>query len=179
MGYSANWNSTDQIPQRAVQTRPDQPLRRDRSQRRRADQPLQPVRRWRQTDGNVSRDVNVYAIRSTLTLNSNFTYFLDNPVQGDQFQQTESRTAWARRGARRWTGTWAGHEVANTVGLQLRRDRMSPVALYSTQGRSVYAVTSQDTATVTSAAPYYSNTFNGPTGCAASPACASTTRATM
>jgi outer membrane receptor protein involved in Fe transport len=106
----------------------------------------------------VSRNVNVYAIRSKLTLISNFTYFLDNPVQGDQFMQSENRTAFGATGSQTWATKWVGREVVNTLGVQLRRDRLSPVALYSTQGRQITSVTSQDEATVTSMAPYLSNT---------------------
>ena len=43
MGYSAGWNSTDQIPQRAVDAGRDRPLRRDRPDRRRPHRALQPV----------------------------------------------------------------------------------------------------------------------------------------
>ena len=35
---------------------------------------------------------SAYAIRSRLNLWSNFTYFLDDPVEGDQFEQAERRS---------------------------------------------------------------------------------------
>ncbi|MEO8442774.1 MAG: TonB-dependent receptor [Betaproteobacteria bacterium] len=159
MGYSANWNSTDQIPLRAVQG--------GLIDRFGAVDPSDGGNtsryslsgEWRQTDGNVSRNANVYAIRSKLTLISNFTYFLDNPVQGDQFMQSENRTAFGAAASQTWAIKWADREVLNTLGVQLRRDRMSPVALYTTQGRQVTGVTTQDEATVTSMAPYFSNTI--------------------
>jgi outer membrane receptor protein involved in Fe transport len=159
MGYSANWNSTDQIPQRAV----DRGLI-DRFSAIDPSDGGQTSRyslsgEWRQSDDNGNRNVNVYAIRSRLTLFSNFTYFLDNPVQGDQFSQSEKRTVMGATASQTWLGKWANHEVSNSLGLQLRRDRLSPVALYSTQGRALVSVTSQDDATVTSMAPYYSNTI--------------------
>ena len=159
MGYSANWNSTDQIPQRAVQSglidRFGAIDARDGGQTSRYSLSGE----WRQTDGNVSRNINIYAIRSKLTLISNFTYFLDDPVRGDQFAQSENRTVMGATASQTWTGKWANHEVSNTLGLQLRRDRLAPVALYSTQGRELVSVTSQDESTVTSIAPYFSNTF--------------------
>ena len=46
---------------------------------------------WRQTEGDISRAASLYAIKSKLNLFSNFTYFLDNPVHGDQFEQAEER----------------------------------------------------------------------------------------
>jgi outer membrane receptor protein involved in Fe transport len=159
MGYSANWNSTDQIPLRAVQG--------GLIDRFGAIDPSDGGNtsryslsgEWRQTDGEVSRNINVYAIRSRLTLISNFTYLLDNPVQGDQFTQSENRTAFGATASQTWAGKWASRDVLNTVGIQLRRDRLSPVAIYTTQGRQVIGVTSQDEATVTSMAPYFSNTI--------------------
>jgi outer membrane receptor protein involved in Fe transport len=159
MGYAANWNSTDQIPQRAVQSGLI-----DRFGAIDASDGGQTNRysvsgEWRQTEGNVSRNANIYAIRSRLTLVSNFTYFLDNPAQGDQFAQSENRTVMGATASQTWVGKWADREVSNTLGLQLRRDRLSPVALYSTQGRVLVSVTSQDEATVTSMAPYFSNTI--------------------
>ena len=159
MGYSANWNSTDQIPQRAVQTglidRFGAVDPSDGGQSNRYSLSGE----WRQTDGAVSRNVNVYAIKSKLALISNFTYFLDNPVQGDQFTQSENRTTLGATASQTWAVKWADREVLNTVGGQVRRDRLSPVALYTSQGRQVTGVTSQDEATITSMAPYLSNTI--------------------
>ena len=44
-------------------------------------------------DGDVSRAASACTRSSSrLNLFSNFTYFLDNPVNGDQFEQAESRT---------------------------------------------------------------------------------------
>ena len=159
MGYSANWNSTDQIPLRAVQSGLI-----DRFGAIDASDGGQTSRyslsgEWRQTAGNITRNVNAYAIRSRLTLISNFTYFLNDPARGDQFQQSESRNVLGAAASQTWSVKWAHREISNTLGLQLRRDRLSPVALYSTQGRALVAVTSQDEATVTSAAPYFSNSI--------------------
>jgi outer membrane receptor protein involved in Fe transport len=113
---------------------------------------------WRQTEGNVIRSASVYAIRSKLSLFSNFTYFLNDAANGDQFQQSESRTVMGGSASQTWLTEWGGRQVTNTAGLQLRRDRLDPVALYLTQGRAVVSVTSEDIAVVTSVAPYVSNT---------------------
>ena len=159
MGYSAGWNSTDQIPQRAVQSGLlDRFSAVDPSDGGHTNR-YSVSTEWRQNEGNISRNVNVYAIRSELKLYSNFTYFLDNPAQGDQFLQSERRTAFGATGSQTWSTNWGQREVLNTIGLQIRRDRLSPVANYNTQGREVIATTSVDDATVTSIAPYVSNTI--------------------
>jgi outer membrane receptor protein involved in Fe transport len=159
MGYSANWNSTDVIPQRAVDAGligrfgAIDPSDGGNSSR------YSLSGEWRQSEGDVSRSVSVYAIHSKLNLITNTTFFLDDPVHGDQFAQTENRTVMGATASQTWSGLWGNHQVSNTFGLQLRRDRLAPVALYGTEGRTVLAVTSQDGATVTSVAPYFSNTF--------------------
>ena len=42
MGYWADWDSTDQVPERAVAERPDSAVRTDRRQRRRHDESAEP-----------------------------------------------------------------------------------------------------------------------------------------
>ena len=159
MAYQATWNSTDQIPQRAVD---------DGSVGRFGT--IDPTDggsssryslsgEWRQSDGNVSRAASLYAIRSRLGLYSNFTYFLDNPVNGDQFQQAESRVVFGGDFSQTWLAHWGERHVWNTVGLQLRRDRMAPVALYNTEARQRLSTTREDQVTVGNAALYASNTI--------------------
>ena len=44
---------------------------------------------WHRVTDNTTTQVNAYLIRHRLDLYSNFTYFLDDPVNGDQFEQFE------------------------------------------------------------------------------------------
>jgi outer membrane receptor protein involved in Fe transport len=50
-------------------------------------------------------------------------------------------------------------QIWNTLGLQLRRDRLEPVGLYANAARQRLATTREDTVTVTSVAPYLSSTI--------------------
>ncbi|MFX8612575.1 TonB-dependent receptor, partial [Acinetobacter baumannii] len=86
MAYTAKWDSTDQVPQRAVNSgqigRFDAIDPSDHGQTRRSSLSWNALKvvddgEWR---------ANAYAIHSHLDLFSNFTYFLDNPVNGDQFE---------------------------------------------------------------------------------------------
>ncbi|MCP2936212.1 hypothetical protein NK983_26345, partial [Salmonella enterica subsp. enterica serovar Typhimurium] len=86
---------------------------------------------------------NAYAIQSELDLWSNFTYFLENPADGDQFRQSEQRTVLGMAMSRSWDGQFAGRPMTNTLGVQLRHDRLSPVGLYSTVARSTTGVIQQ------------------------------------
>ena len=92
MAYSNAWNSTDQVAQRAI----DQGI-------------IGRFGTLDPTDGGVSSrfslsgnfahsseygqtNLSAYVVRSDLQLYNNFTYFLDNPVNGDQFNQLDRRT---------------------------------------------------------------------------------------
>lgn len=91
IGYSANWDATDQIARRAV----DQGLI---SRFGNLDETLggDTSRLALAGDWAVARDWGAlrfaaYLYRYDLDLFSNFTYFLDDPDNGDQFEQTDRR----------------------------------------------------------------------------------------
>ena len=79
------WNATDQIPQRAVDAGLIGRFGAHRPERRRRAPALQPVvpdASARST--TASSALNAYAIRSQLDLFSNFTYFLEHPIDLDR-----------------------------------------------------------------------------------------------
>jgi hypothetical protein len=164
MAYSADWNSTDQIPRRAVDA--------GMIGRFGAIDPTDGGKasryslsgEWRSAENGTSRAVSVYAIQSRLNLFSNFTFFLDDPVNGDQFEQAEKRLALGGQASQTWSTRAAGRPMLNTVGLQLRRDRIDPVALYSTAARERLSTTREDRVTVASGGPYASNTTEWSSG---------------
>jgi hypothetical protein len=134
MAYSAGWRSTDQIPQRAV----DQGL----IGRFGTVDPTDGGRTARYSlsydfehrGGDGTFKLNAYAIQSRLDLYSNFTYFLADPVNGDQFEQAERRRVFGLASSRSWSGALAGRDTTNTIGIQLRHDRLDPVGLYGAVG---------------------------------------------
>ena len=150
MGYSAGWNSTDQIPQRAVDAgrvgRFGAIDATDGGFTSRYSLSYETERALK--DGNVK--LNAYAIRSKLDLYSNFTFFQEQPIDldptatdGDQFEQAEQRRVFGLATSRTWNTRLAGNDSSNTIGLQLRHDRLDPVGLYSTVAR-VRAATTQE-----------------------------------
>jgi outer membrane receptor protein involved in Fe transport len=159
MAYQADWNATDQIPRRAVDAGligrfgAIDPSDGGKSSR------YSLSGEWRGSGGDAASAISVYAIKSRLNLFSNFTFFLDDPVNGDQFEQAESRVTLGGQGSHAWYGRLGGRPMMNTLGFQLRRDRMTPVALYSTVARERLSTTREDRVTVESAAPYFSNTI--------------------
>jgi len=159
MGYAAKWDATDQVPTRAVDAGRIgrygyvDPSDGGDTQR------FSLSGEWRAATDSTTTTIAAYAIRSRLNLFSNFTYFLDDPVHGDQFEQAERRTTVGGQASRTWTGAWGARAYWNTIGLQLRHDRLAPVGLYANEARERIATTREDRVTVESVAPYASNTL--------------------
>lgn len=138
LGYSNDWVSTDQIPRRAVNSGLISrlgfidPTDGGRTARIGANTQL-----WRRSDVSETT-ANFYSTYYDLDLWSNFTYFLDDPVNGDQFQQADRRVTSGFNLQHRWDANYA----RNTVGAQLRNDAIPEVALLSTTARTPTSVTS-------------------------------------
>jgi outer membrane receptor protein involved in Fe transport len=155
--YSARWNATDQIPQRAVDAGvvdrfgAIDPTDGGETSRYSLSWDMQ----RRAGDGQWS--ANAYVVRSRLTLFSNFTYFLDDPVGGDQFSQAEKRTLFGGSLARKWATNLAGHEGSTTAGVQLRSDHVDPLGLYRTVARDRVATVTESNVRETSVGIYAQN----------------------
>ncbi|MFM9902034.1 MAG: TonB-dependent receptor, partial [Polaromonas sp.] len=143
MAYSATWHATDQIPLRAVQSgalgRFDAVDQSDGGKASRYSLSGE----WRQASGNVATTVNAYVIRQKLDLFSNFTYFLDNPVDGDQFAQPDRRTTTGVNASQTYVTTLWGRESEFTLGAQFQNDSIAN-ALQSTAARQVLSTTRAD-----------------------------------
>ena len=79
--------------------------------------------------------VNGYAVGYRLNLFSNFTYALDDPDNGDQFEQEDRRGVFGGRVTHRRLATVAGRPVEYLAGAQLRDDHIGTVGLYRTSRR--------------------------------------------
>ncbi|MBA2242846.1 MAG: TonB-dependent receptor, partial [Chthoniobacterales bacterium] len=95
------------------------------------------------SDGGETR-AQVYGIYYDLDLFSNFTYFLDDPVNGDQFNQADSRFILGGSFARIWNATIFGRDATFTLGLDTRTDLLDDVALYKTRERDILSTTRED-----------------------------------
>ncbi|MEQ1853226.1 MAG: TonB-dependent receptor, partial [Chthoniobacteraceae bacterium] len=152
MAYSGRWTSTDQIPGRAVgDGRLDRfgfvdPTNGGDSQR----YSLQ--FHWQQSDGNSTTALNLYGIYYDLDLFSNFTYALDDPALGDQFEQTESRFVVGGELTRKWHDVqFLNRPTTFTLGLQTRTDFIDGIGLFRTTQRQRTATVRQDDVTQVSA----------------------------
>src|SRR3569832_386011 len=135
MAYSARWNATDQVPLRAVESgfidRFGAIDASDGGDTSRYSLSWDLVRR---ADAGEWR-ANAYAVRSQLALFSNFTYFLDDPVNGDQFSQSEKRTLFGGAASRKWFTNVGGRDGSTAVGVQAQQNHNDPLGLYATRDR--------------------------------------------
>jgi len=139
-GYDSDWNATDQIPERAVQSGLI-------SRFGNIDEDLGGETARYALTGELDFggwSVNAYAIDYDFTLWSNFTYFLDDPVEGDEFEQRDDRRIYGLgvNGGDR-AGPAAG-DVALRWGADLRFDDIDEVGLYGTAARVRTDVVRQD-----------------------------------
>jgi outer membrane receptor protein involved in Fe transport len=146
--YEASWISTDQIPQRAV----------DSGQLGRFDS-LDPTAgghtrrtglnaKWTQTNGPRQTRVTAWALRYDFGLFSNFSYATrgcdadplppscNNNSALDQFEQVDSRTAFGLSASQQWPVKLGPLDTLLSAGTDLRRDNIGQVGLFDTLART-------------------------------------------
>src|SRR3569833_14976 len=122
MAYSNKWNSTDQVPQRAITSGLlDRFGTEDPSDGGNTNR-FSLSARMAQTDALGSWKANAYIIKSELDLFNNFTYFLSNPDLGDQFHQHDNRLVVGGSISRTFVGSMGGRPTETTIGVQTRYD---------------------------------------------------------
>src|SRR5208282_134337 len=114
---------------------------------------------WQRTDGSSVDKANIYIIDKRMTLFSDFTYFLFDPVHGDQFEQWDRRITTALNASHTMTGKLFGLDMENTFGLQGQNDNIL-LGLNHTEDRHVLQVWLEDHVIETSEALYFSNTMH-------------------
>jgi outer membrane receptor protein involved in Fe transport len=157
LGYGNTWNSTDQVALRAI----------DSGQIGRFGT-LDPTDggnssryslsgRFTRTEGNARTQAEAYVIRQNLTLFNNFTYFLDDPVNGDQFSQFDRRTVIGANASHTMKGKLGVFDTENMLGIQLRRDDIS-LGLRKTLQRMTLSTVRDDHVGESSVGVYGQNT---------------------
>jgi hypothetical protein len=154
MGYWANWDATDQVPERAITSGliPRFGLL-DESDGGEADRQSFAAE-YQRSNGPSSLRATGFVLRDSLNLFSNFTFFLDDPENGDQFEQAEKRVAAGGRVTYRRLGHFLDRHTESAIGLQVRRDWLDPVGLYRTAARQRLSTTRADEVGQTMAGVY-------------------------
>jgi outer membrane receptor protein involved in Fe transport len=159
MAYSNKWNSTDQVPQRAIASGQIGLYgEEDPSDGGNADR-FALSARMAATDDAGSWKGNVYVVKSDLDLFNNFTYFLANPALGDQFHQHDDRVMTGLNASRTLNGSFAGRLMETTFGVQTRYDDIR-LALTDTAQRAFLSNVRSDRVGEASAGIYAQNTVH-------------------
>jgi hypothetical protein len=144
MAYSGHWFSTDQIPLRAVESGligrfgNIDPTDGGFAHR------YSLSGRWHETTAEAATRINAYVIKSDLSLINNFTYFLNDPVNGDQFRQQDDRLIVGGSAAKTYFGTvLGGTKSETTIGVQSRYDAID-VGLFNTKQRLTLSTVRED-----------------------------------
>lgn len=143
MYYDNSWNSADQIPARAVErglidelgsidTTLGGDTRRSSLSGRYTHQHEDHRSEWQG-----------YVIDYEMNLWSNFTYLLEDPVDGDQFRQVDDRTVYGGSYNRFWVGGLDEH-FHHSIGVELRYDDIDTVGLYRTRARQRLSTVRED-----------------------------------
>jgi len=131
-GYHGKWHSSDQIPVSAVPLvglyGTLDPTDGGHSQR----YSLQSE--WHRQDAHSVSKVVAYGFYYDMDLFSNFTYYLVDPIRGDQFEQKDRRWVAGLDARHTIFSRWFGRKVENTFGLQVRNDWINN-GLYATENR--------------------------------------------
>lgn len=156
MAYRGKWDATDQIPQRAVNGgiigRFDSLDTTTGGESQRYALSFE----WRASGERSASKFLLYGFYYDLDLFSNFTYFLDDPINGDQFEQLDKRWVFGAQASHSWEGALARREMVNTVGAQARGDIVNN-GLFTTAARQRLGTARKDFLDQMSLALYWEN----------------------
>ena len=134
LGFSNHWHSTDQIPQRAVdaglidrfgfieETDGGETYR------------YAGVFDWQRSSTYDSTRLTAHVQRYGVQLFHNFTYFMNDPENGDQFEQFENRWTSGAKLTHRRLARVGGRSTETLFGVDVRNDSVGgPLGLYLTR----------------------------------------------
>ena len=134
-GYDGRWNASGQIPERAVESGlidrfgSIDPSEGGTSHR------YSLAASWSATPSAAStRQIQMFAVSYALDLFSDFTFFANDPVNGDGIEQADRRRYYGAKGTQRWVSVRGTMLFETTAGGDLRFDD-ADVALYHQKER--------------------------------------------
>ena len=157
MAYRGEWNATQAVPRRAVDAGAIDrfgtidPTDKGNSHR------VSAAAEWQHGRGSTLSKVQAYGIGYGLMLLNNFTFYLDDPEHGDQNRQVDQRFIFGVKAFQKRQTRWGGHNVQNTLGIQVRNDDITRLELTHTERDVPLFTRSDDSAVVTTAGAYAEN----------------------
>ncbi|HEU4721124.1 MAG TPA: TonB-dependent receptor [Gemmatimonadaceae bacterium] len=144
LAYRNRWNATDQIALRAVDAGALSRFGQLDSTAGGAARRYSFSGTWSHVGDRSVQRLQLFGIRSDLRLHSNFTYFLDDPIRGDQFEQVDRRTVIGGGATHRQAARAFGVEHALMIGAESRVDLIDDLGLYRTERRRRLATVRED-----------------------------------
>jgi len=165
-GYHGKWSSSDQIAADAVPLVGFFGTLNPSDGGNSARYSLQ--NEWHRQDAKSKTKITLYGFYYDLDLFSDFTYYLTDPVHGDQFEQKDNRWVFGLDARHTIFSQWFGRTVENTFGLQVRNDwvrnglfqaedRVRVDKIDSDTGTVLPAITQEDRFTDTQVGLYWEN----------------------
>lgn len=156
MASKSDWNATDQIPKRAVTSSLIDRFESIDPTDGGANHRYSLTAKWhRHSDDSYTR-LLVYGIYARLALYSNFTYFFDDPVNGDQFAQPDERWQSGAKGSHTIYHQIGHADSETTFGFQFRNDNIKN-GLFKTERRTILSTVRSDDVWITRISPYIDN----------------------
>ncbi|MEK0437259.1 MAG: hypothetical protein RLZZ233_230 [Verrucomicrobiota bacterium] len=140
--YQGEWRTSDQIPLTLVESGALSPWGNMDPTNGGDSRYLSWSADWRHRHGGSEDRFQAYVFRYELDLFSNFTYALNDPVNGDQFEQQDARTAAGFSYVRHVHAEWDRRPTETSFGVQFRHDWIDN-GLYATDDRARLSTTSQ------------------------------------
>lgn len=151
--YRGYWNATNQIPQRAVDAGMIGRFGTlDPSDAGETSRVWLNAEYWQEDDFWTTR-ANAYVTYYDMDLFSNFTFYLEDPINGDQIEQVDRRVYSGVNLSHTYRGDWADH----TLGFQFRNDNIYDLRLNRTRQREHLETVRQDDVDQQSFSLYYVN----------------------
>jgi len=157
MLYANRWTATDQLPRRAVDSgqlgRYGSLDASSGGDSHRYSLSLD----WSDAGERTETRATAYLVDYDLDLFSNFTYFLDDPANGDQFEQVDRRRYGGLGLSHEVYGEWLGRPMHQRVGVDARYDDIGEIGLHHSRQRQRLATLREDRVGQLSAGLWYSN----------------------
>lgn len=135
--FSSRWNASGQIPQRAVESGMITRFGSiDDSEGGETNRMNVYVKHIHEFTNGAYFSQQVYGTTYGFNLFSNFTFFLNDPINGDQIQQSESRVMYGYKANYTKGSLLFGKRLHTDAGVGLRMDDVRDIALSHTHRRS-------------------------------------------
>lgn len=155
--YTNTWTATNQIPKALIDNGTlDLYGTIDPSDGGKTNRHSFSTKLWNKGN-NWKNEANIYAVYYDLDLYSNFTGFLNDPVNGDQIHQFEHRVQTGGNIEHTRFNKLLGFNMDNSFGLQFRHDEIMNVGLDRTVNRQFLSTVSRSNVGETSVGVYLKN----------------------